>query len=73
MNSIKCPLCYGEGILDPIAISQPITQHIIRYTNLLNKNTEMLRELSMLRDRHTRKRGGKKGRRKRKITLKKKK
>tara|TARA_B100001093_G_C26800739_1_gene1003272 strand:+ start:435 stop:656 length:222 start_codon:yes stop_codon:yes gene_type:complete len=72
MNPMRCPLCYGEGILDPIAISQPITQHIIRYTNLLNKNTEMLRELSILRDMNTtRKRGGK--RRKRKRTLKKKK
>ncbi len=59
---------------DPINISQPITQHLIRYTNLLNKNTEMLREISILRDMNTtRKRGGKRRRRKRKRTLKKKK
>ena len=71
---MTCPLCYGDGILDPIIIAQPLTQHLIRYTNLLNEKDEMLRELSFLRDMRDRvtrrKRGGK--RRKRKRTLKKK-
>ena len=72
---MNCPLCYGDGILDPIIIAQPLTQHLLRYNRILNEKDEMLRELSFLRDMRDRvtrrKRGGK--RRKRKRTLKKKK
>ena len=70
---MTCPLCYGDGILDPIIIAQPITQHLLRYNRILNEKDEMLRELMYLRDRDNKtvKRGGK--RRKRKRTLKKKK
>ena len=70
---MTCPLCYGDGILDPIIIAQPITQHLLRYNRILNEKDEMLRELMYLRyrDNKTVKRGGK--RRKRKRTLKKKK
>ena len=70
---MNCPLCYGVGILDPIIIAQPLTQHLLRYNRILNEKDEMLRELMYLRDRDNKtvKRGGK--RRKRKRTLKKKK
>ena len=70
---MNCPLCYGDGILDPIIIAQPLTQHLLRYNRILNEKDEMLRELMYLRDRDNKtvKRGGK--RRKRKRTLKKKK
>ena len=70
---MTCPLCYGDGILDPIIIAQPLTQHLLRYNRILNEKDEMLRELMYLRDRDNKtvKRGGK--RRKRKRTLKKKK
>ena len=73
MNSMRCPLCYGDGEIDPIIIAQPITQHLLRYNRILNEKDEMLRELMYLRDRDNKtvKRGGK--RRKRKRTLKKKK
>ena len=73
MNSMKCPLCYGDGEIDPIIIAQPLTQHLLRYNRILNEKDEMLRELMYLRDRDNKtvKRGGK--RRKRKRTLKKKK
>ena len=73
MNSMTCPLCYGDGEIDPIIIAQPLTQHLLRYNRILHEKDEMLRELMYLRDRNNKtvKRGGK--RRKRKITLKKKK
>ena len=47
---MNCPLCYGDGILDPIIIAQPLTQHLLRYNRILNEKDEMLRELSFLRD-----------------------
>lgn len=70
---MNCPLCYGEGDIDPITIAQPLTQHLLRYNRLLNEKDEILRQLMYLRDRDNKtvKRGGK--RRKRKRTLKKKK
>ena len=75
MNSMRCPLCYGDGEIDPIIIAQPITQHLLKYNRILNEKDEILRELLYLRDRDNKtvKRGGKRRRKKRNVTLKKKK
>ena len=72
---MNCPLCYGEGDIDPITIAQPLTQHLLRYNRLLNEKDEILRQLMYLRDRNNKtvRRGGYRRKKRKNVTLKKKK